>query len=177
MKKKCLMHADLMLFLLWIGISDCKKNADHSAPDPSSNRPSPLPVDHTTPGELGQGDAVAFALSLPRGMKIDAAFVDLIFASGQVPLTSCIDYIRSRVYGGKLSQKEGFARFEHVHTAQEPHRILSIQISGAMPSEFVQIEIRDTTPPPPPALADEEAQWRAVGLHPNGQPIDPQHVY
>ena len=52
---------------------------------------SAVPVDHLANGELLEGTAQAFGLKIPRVMHIDAAFGDVVYASGQVPSDSVAD--------------------------------------------------------------------------------------
>jgi hypothetical protein len=133
-----------------------------------------VPTDHLAPGELLEGAERAFGLPLPRGMRVDARFVDAVYASGPVLLHPFVQYVRSRLQGGDLREGETSATFEHVSVGGQPARELRLHASSA--AGIVHVAIQDTTAPPPPNLPDEKARWRQVGLTPEGRLADPTHL-
>jgi hypothetical protein len=139
------------------------------------------PVDHLAPGELLEGSAKAFGIVLPRGVRIDAAFSDVVYASGRVDDEAVVKYIRARVREGKVVRPDfagnGRTTFDHVKVPAMPDKELVIVVGperGAVGA--TKIEIRDVTPAQAPQLADDAARWRSAGLSPNGRVLDPTHL-
>jgi hypothetical protein len=140
---------------------------------------SAVPVDHLAPSELLEGDAKAFGLVLPRGVRIDHAFDDVVFASGQVSKEGVVKYVRSHVREGKLLQPAGTERatFDQVRIPAMPDKQFVVTIEPARGAvATTRIEVRDVTLAKAVNLPDEAARWAAAGLKPNGQPLDPAHV-
>ncbi|HEY1958974.1 MAG TPA: hypothetical protein VGH28_25350 [Polyangiaceae bacterium] len=142
---------------------------------------SAVPVDHLASGELLEGSAKAFGLVLPRRMKIDAAFADVVYASGPVESESLVRYVRARVREGKLVRPDfagdGRTTFDHVKVPAMPDKEFVVTVGpalGAIASS--SLEIRDVTPQKGPSLPDETARWRNAGLAPNGAVADPTHL-
>ena len=67
-----------------VATSACKNDDEVTVVGAASAQPtaSAVPVDHLATGELLEGSAKAFGLVLPRGVRIDAAFSDVVYASG-----------------------------------------------------------------------------------------------
>jgi hypothetical protein len=157
----------------------CNRATEHAADGVNATAAAPLPVDsipvdHLAADELVEGTAKAFGLKLPRGMIVKAAFADVVYAQGPVPLGPAEHYFRTRLHDGSVREGEAAATFEHVHVAGSPGRELSVRLEQA-PGE-VQVVMRDTTPPTLPSLPDDDARRRAVGLTPEGRWVDPTHL-
>jgi hypothetical protein len=130
------------------------------------------PVDHLAPGELVEGSQRAFGLVLPRLMPIERTFDDVVFASGSVPAEAASRYVEARVRDGKVHRVGATDVFEAVHVPGEP-KLLRIVVERATNGGGTRLEIRDVTPLPAVNVpADEEGRWRAVGMKPNGEPLD-----
>jgi hypothetical protein len=132
------------------------------------------PVDHLTPGELLEGTQHAFGLTLPRELPVEAAFVNVVYATGPVLVHSVARYFRSRLEDGALRESQSAATFEHVKVRGKPGLELTIRILAG--AEGTRVEIRDTTPPSTPNLPDDAARWRQIGMTPQGRPLDPTHL-
>jgi hypothetical protein len=157
----------------------CKK-----APPPeesSSGSPSPSsgdkarPVDHVAAGELLEGTEMAFGLALPRAAHVEGAFSDVVLVTMRASVDSLVAYFRARVREGTLRKGNQSATFEHAKVPGKPGLEVSVQLRALSPQES-RIEVRDTTPVPGTAKATPEETWRALGMKPNGQPLDPTRV-
>lgn len=142
---------------------------------PSAAAPAPsTPVDHLAPGELVEGGQRAFGLTLPRDLRIEEAFSDVVYARGRVPVHALVQYFHARLQEGGVREGEHSATFDHVKVRGEPGLELGIHI--VTESGGTRVEIRDTTPPPTPDLPDQASRWKQVGLTPDGRLADPTHL-
>jgi len=135
---------------------------------------APPPVDHLAPGELLEGTARAFGLTLPRDLHVDATFADVIYASGEGSIHPMTKYFRARLEGGSLEENDSAATFDRVRIPGATGRDFHIHIGPSI--HGVRVEIRDSTRPPAPDLPDEAARWRNVGLTPQGRLLEPTHL-
>jgi hypothetical protein len=162
----------------------CKKDDAVTVSTPvlepsASSTTSVVPVDHLAPNELLEGDAKAFGLVLPRGVRIDNAFDDVVFASGEVNREAVVKYIRTHVREGKMFQPSASERttFDQVRIPVFPDKQFVMYVEPARGAVgMTKIEVHDVTPTKAPNLPNEAARWAAAGLKPNGQPLDPSHV-
>ncbi|HLK40899.1 MAG TPA: hypothetical protein VKU41_29300 [Polyangiaceae bacterium] len=160
----------------------CKGGASHSvgeAPtaDPLASVESAevTPVDHLAPGELLEGTEHAFGIPLPRDLRIEAAFSDVVYARGGAAVHHVVHYFRQRVEDGTLREEETTAAFDHVKVRGKPGAEFAIRVLGSL-TEGTRVEIRDITPVALPALPDDAARWRRAGFTPNGKVADPTHL-
>lgn len=134
--------------------------------------PSASPVDHLAPGELVEGTEKVFGLVLPRVMHVERRFDDVAFVSGPVEPAAAAKYIEARVREGTAKETAEGHTFDKVRVPGEA-KVLRIIVARAPTGSGTRIQLRDETPPStintPP---DEESRWRAVGLKPNGEPLD-----
>lgn len=137
---------------------------------------SAAPVDRLAPGELVPGTAKAFALVLPRDLKVDQALTDVVFASGPVNATDLANYVRARVRDGEVSVGATATVFDKVRAIDAPSRLLFVRIFPGPMGNGARLEVRNVTPPPLQDLPNEEARWKQVGLSPDGRLLDPQHL-
>jgi hypothetical protein len=133
------------------------------------------PSDHLAEGELLEGTDKAFGLVLPKRVKVDHAFVDLVFASGDARPDAVANYIRARVRSGTVRIGAANTLFEKVQIPANPGREYSIRVATGEMGRGCVIELRDVTPPKP-LQGSEEDKWRAVGMSPDGKLLDPQHL-
>jgi hypothetical protein len=135
------------------------------------------PVDHLAKGELLEGSAVALVLPLPRGMRIDHAFANVVYASGPFPPEDVANYFRARVRDGSVTPGASATVFESVRFQGSPDTLLTIRVQPG-PGGFgsTSVEVRNVTPAPAPDLPNEESRWKAAGLKPNGELLDPKHT-
>ncbi len=129
------------------------------------------PADHLAPGELVEGTEKVFGLTIPKLMHVDRRFDDLVFVSGPVDPNLVTKYVEARVRNGSVKQVGNDQVFEKVNAIGET-RPLKITVAKGTTGTGTSMQLRDVTPPPQVALPDEEARWRAVGLKPNGEPLD-----
>lgn len=136
-----------------------------------------MPVDHLAENELLEGDAKAFGLVLPRGVSIAHGFDDLVIGTGDVPADKVANYIRQRVKDGKITVGARATVFEGVKIPTAPDLELAVRVEPLNGYDGVRIEVRRLTMPKAEVLPDEESRWRAAGLKPNGQPLDPKKLH
>jgi hypothetical protein len=151
--------------------------SDDAAPSPSAaalRAPPPGPADHLAPGELLEGTDKAFGITLPRGLRVDSAFVDAVYTSGMLDVHALATYFSAHLQNGDLREGATSATFEHVNAKDKPGRLLTVHI--AKMGDGARVDFRDVTPVPGPNLPDDTARWRHVGLTPNGRLIDPTHL-
>ena len=161
---------------LLLGAFACKREEELPVLPAASDSvaPVPPPVDHLAPGELLEGSEKAFDLWLPRGMHVDGAFVDVVYASGTVPSDGLANYVRARVRDGKVITGATGTVFDRVRLPAAPDVELAIYVR---PSPLgSSIEIRNVTPVRSPDLPDENERWKAAGLKPGGGVLDPTHL-
>ncbi len=164
------MNARALVAILLVLPFGCHKDEPEVAPLVSVDAGKPL--DHLAPGELPEGKERAFALMLPLGMTVERRLFDLVLARGQLPYPTVVDYVVKRAQGGALRKEENRVFLRGVRLAGEPDRALDIIVERKV--DHVRIEVHDVTPgPPPPPLPNDEARWKAAGLKPNGEPLDP----
>jgi hypothetical protein len=140
----------------------------------AARAPAP-PPDHLAPGELFEGTDKAFDVTLPRGLRTDAAFSSVVYTSGALDLHALTTYFGARLQGGDLREGATSATFDRVTAKDKPGRLLNIHIATTT-GQGVHVDIRDVTPLPGPPLLDNEARWKRVGLTPSGRLIDPTHL-
>lgn len=154
-----------------------KEEPQAAAPAPPASASAAAPVDHLADGELLEGDAKAFGLVLPRGVSIVHGFDDLRVAEGMVPADKVANYLRQRLRDGKITVGARSTVFEGVRSAGAPDLELSVRVEPAGALQGCRLEIRRLTQEKAPVLPDEESRWRAAGLKPNGQPLDPKTLH
>jgi hypothetical protein len=137
---------------------------------------SAAPVDRLAPGELLPGTAKAFAIVLPRDMRVDQSLTDVVFASGPVNAADLANYVRARVRDGDVSVGANATVFDKVRAVDVPNRLLFVRIFPGPMGRGAHLEIRDVTPAPLQDLPNEESRWKQVGLSPDGRLLDPQHL-
>jgi hypothetical protein len=140
-----------------------------------------VPIDHLGSGELLEGTATAFGLAIPRVMRIDAAFGDVVYASGQVPADSVAKYVRARVREGRMIEGDyahyGTVTFEQVRIPTSPDKEFTVVVRPAAEGVGVtKLEVHDATPIHAPPLPDDTARWKNAGLGPGGRILDPTHL-
>lgn len=159
-----------------IGMAACRSGRSDSGPAATAQSAThtETPPDHLADGELLEGDGRAFGLALPRGLRMEGTFTDVVFAAGPLPVHALVQFFKQRLTGGDLREGPDAATFAHVQVAQKPGRQLTVHIART-PRE-TRLDIRDETRPPPQNLPNEAARWRAVGLTPDGHLADPTHL-
>lgn len=141
----------------------------------SADAPPARPVDHVAPGELLEGTETAFGLTLPRGARIEGTFREVVLVTMRASVESLVAYVRARVREGTLRKGDQSATFEHAKVPGKPGLEVSVLIR-AVSAQDARVELRDTTPGPSAAKSTPEETYRALGMKPNGQPLDPTKV-
>lgn len=156
-----------------LGVGGCAKKEDPVVSRPVVDAGARVkPVDHLAPGELVEGTDKAFGLVLPKVMKVERSFDDVVFAIGLAPVDSLSKYVESHVREGTIKDTPDGRVFDKVKVPGET-KLLRVVISPPPLGGGTRLQVRDVTPPPPnDTLPDEEARWRAVGMKPNGEPLD-----
>jgi hypothetical protein len=175
-----------LVFLCLVGLVALGCNKDHpitvvAASTEVASAATQAPVDHLAPNELLEGDAKAFGLTLPRGMSVDHAFDDVVFASGTASMPAVVAYVRAHVREGKVIkptwQEPNRTTFDHVRVPAMPDKELVIYVQPAKGRvATTNVEVHDVTPQKAANLPDETARWAAAGLKPNGQVLDPTQL-
>jgi len=137
---------------------------------------APKPVDHLESDELVPGDGRAFSLALPSKAAVAGRFVDVVYADVDAPAEALARYVAARVREGTERTGIEGSTFRDVRIPGDPGRVFRIEITPRGTARS-RLEVRDVTPPPVPDLPDEEARWRAVGMKPNGELLDPKTLH
>lgn len=130
------------------------------------------PIDRLAPGELGEGKADAFGLTLPRELVIDARFPEAVHASGPVTPEALANYVRTRVDVAHVeigAARTVFPRARIKAGAAEKTYRIEVVPDGAR----TRLVVRDITPAPTIQGISEEERWRRAGMKPNGELIAP----
>ena len=138
---------------------------------------APKAADHLAEPELEEGTAKAFGLVLPRNVKIDNAFVNLIYASGEPRPDAVANYIRARVRMGTVQIGAANTLFEKVQVPANPGHEINIRVAAGENGHGCVIELREAVPPPKPLPGTEADKFRAVGVNPDGTLVDPTHLH
>jgi hypothetical protein len=162
-----------LLLLTVLAALACQKRAQV---DPAPPAASATPVDRLAPGELIPGDQKAFAILLPRDVKIDQALTEVVFASGPVEATDLANYMRARVREGSVSVGASATVLDQVKAVDDPSRLLFVRIFPGPMGRGARMEIRNVTPPPLPDLPSPAERWKQMGLTPEGKVLDPKHL-
>jgi len=149
---------------------------EHALPPPTarslpSTTPSALPVDQALPGELAEGTDQAFGLLLPRGATVRGRFDDVVFARTGDPPDRVANYVRQHVDADKIEtgpEKTLFFRAT-VKGVPGPHISVSVMVHAG----FTEMEVRNVTLKPARQGLTPDERWRALGLNPDGSPLDP----
>ena len=171
----------LAALVLLVFAPACKNEAEVTVIDAPQASASAKPVDHLAPKELLEGDAKAFGIVLPRGVRVDQSFSDVVYASGPVDTEAAVKYVRAHVREGKMIQPDfagdGKTTFDRVKVPAMPDKVLVVTVKPAKGAiNATQLEVRDVTPTKAPELPDEAARWRNAGLTPEGRVLDPTHL-
>jgi hypothetical protein len=140
----------------------------------ASTTPSAKPLDHLSPGELGQGAGQVFGFAVPSRMKVLGAFIDVAYLQGDVTPEAIANYVRERVQVDHVELGAVSTVFAGAHIKNgAPDRVYDFDIKPG-PGKTTELVIRDVTPPPklPPGTSDAE-RWRQAGYGPDGKVLDP----
>jgi hypothetical protein len=155
----------------------CRRKAQED-PNASASQPAvasaPTPVDRTAPNEVAEGTDDAFGLKLPRYMRITARFSDSLFAEGPLAPERVANYVRQRVSAKHVDTGPAKTVFTGAEPKGQPGKALRVEVLARPGS--TQIMVRDETQAPPDPNMTPEDHMRAVGLKPDGTPLDPTHL-
>lgn len=149
---------------------------EHALP-PSPPAPAAsilAPVDRALPGELAEGTERAFGLLLPRVMKLQGGFDNVVFASGDVPADEVANYVRQRVTADKVETGAAKTLFSRASVKAQPGPLISIEVLSH--GGTTEMQVRNVTPKPTKEGQDQEERWRELGFKPDGTPLDPEHL-
>ena len=148
---------------------------ERAAPAPAASAAASalaLPVDHLASDELAPGKAEVYGFAVPREMEVESRLIDRAYVSGRVSPEALANYVRQRVSVSHVEIGAARTVFPMARINGGPaDRFFTLEVLPDGPK--TRLVIKDTTPPPPPApgLSDAE-RWRAVGLGPDGRPLD-----
>jgi hypothetical protein len=170
LSRSCLLVACGSLSLL----AACGKRV--SLAEETSSAPPPPPVnakaDRLAPMELVAGPDKAYALPLPRELKITFRFAKAIHAEGPAASEAVSNFIRARVQDGEVRVGASETQFEGVRVSSEPGRPLRIRVYGDR--GFSKVIVEDATKSE--VIGTPEERMRNVGLTPDGKLIDDKKV-
>lgn len=132
------------------------------------------PVDRVLPDELAEGSQAAFGLLLPRVMRVEGRFDDVVLASAHAPADAVANYVRQRVTAEQVitgPQKTLFARAVVKGSTGPKVSIAVISLPNR-----TEMEVRNATPKPTQPNQTPEERWRALGLKPDGTLLDPTQL-
>ncbi len=152
------------------GAGACKGHDEAPLPPVAS---APARSDHLDPNELLEGKDNAFALALPRDLKVTFRFADSVQADGIVPMEGVSNFFRQRVRDGSIQVGASETRFEKVRVPGEPGRLLRIRLTAER--NICHAVIDDVTPPPD-MTGSQEDRMKQVGLTPDGKLLDKSHM-
>lgn len=157
------------------GCRDAPKPDARPNPPAASASASPRTVDQLAPGELAESSETAFGLALPRGMRVERRFGDLVSAKGKVPPTALMSYVKKRVDADTADFGLESARFADAHVkGARPGAHVRIDIEGS--ADGTVLVVRDTTPHELAAPLGEAETLRRAGLRPDGRQLDPTQL-
>jgi hypothetical protein len=167
-----MLRARACVFGIVLLVAACARREEQTTPTANVDAGTRAhPLDHLAPGELVEGPKKVFGFTVPRLMQVERTFDDVAFASGAVGPDAVAKYVEAHVEGTK-SQKVGQGYVFDKARVHGEAKLLRLTITKSV-DNGTRLEIRDVTPPPVIDTGpDEEARWRAVGLKPNGEPLD-----
>lgn len=159
-----------------LAVAGCKREptiVDINPPRPAAAAPSSdVPVDKLLPGELPQGTAKAYGLTLPRGFEIVRRFDDSIAAQGTATKQEVVAYLRRRIEASTVEETKSSITMKSARVKSTPNgpflRVTVTDMGG-----IIEVSLHDLTPPPVDTTLTEEERWRRAGLKPNGEVLDP----
>ncbi len=153
-----------------LGALACNRH-EEAPPPPAAS--APARSDHLDPNELLEGKEKAFALPLPRDLKVSFRFPSSVQADGIVPMEAVSNFFRQRVRDGNIQVGASETRFEKVRVPGEPARLLRIRITAER--NICHAVIDDVTPPPD-MTGNQADRMKQVGLTPDGKLLDKSHI-
>lgn len=132
------------------------------------------PADHALPDEIAEGNEKAFGLPVPRQMRVIGRFDDVVFITGDVAPELVANYVRQRVAASNVETGPGKTVFTGVTLRGDAARTLRIDVISR--NGDTDLTVRDETRPPAREGLTEAERWKALGLTPQGTPLDPTHL-
>ena len=164
-----------------LGLAACRRkrapDEQHLPPPPprSLEVSSAAPIDQALPGELAEGTELAFGLPLPRIVTIRRRFDDVLFATGDAPPDQVANYVRQRVSADKIETGPEKTLFTRATVKGKPGPLVTVSVIAN--GGRTDIEVRDVTPKPEMKGQSPDERWRALGLQPDGTPLDPTQLH
>lgn len=149
-------------------LAGCREKTEPPAPAASAAPPRQGPVDHLAPGELIDGEGLAFGLALPRGLTVVSRISGKITGETEAPPEHVANYFRARVADGKITVGTTSTQFVRVRAKANPSRELDIRVEQTRNGS--RVEVMDVTRPTGPTPSSSAEALKEVGLDPNGKP-------
>lgn len=154
-------------------LAGCGKEPDEVRPVEAS-APAAAP-DELAPGELAEGQELAFGLKLPRRMQVSAKFPDAVFVTGAMAPEHVANYVRERVEADTVETGPAKTVFLKAKLKGGDDKAV-LRIEVAQRGSVTELVVRDQTPPPiKPGLTPEE-RMREHGMTLDGKIIDPKRL-
>jgi hypothetical protein len=142
---------------------------------PTVATPAPArPADHALPDEIAEGKEKAFGLPIPRQMRVIGRFDDVVFVTGDVAPELVANYVRQRVIASNVETGPAKTVFTGVTLRNDPAHTLRVDVISR--NGDTDLTVRDETRPPAREGLSEADRWKALGLTPQGTPLDPTHL-
>lgn len=133
----------------------------------------PIPVDTKLPGEIAEGDRVAFGFPIPRAMRVTAEYPDAFYAAGKLKLEDLSNYTRDRVDAEKIETGPSRTVFLQAALRDDPKRAVEVTLVQSRGGKVTMVvrdrtRVRDEVSP----TLTEEQRWERVGLTPDGKVLE-----
>jgi hypothetical protein len=170
--------AAVVAALALAGASGCRRRPPpeplvSTTPTLAASAPA-RPADHALPDEIAEGSEKAFGLPIPRQMRVVGRFDDVVFVTGDVAPELVANYVRQRVLSSHVETGPAKTVFTGVTLRSDAAHTLRVDVISR--NGDTDLTVRDETRPPAREGLSEAERWKALGLTPQGTPLDPTHL-
>jgi hypothetical protein len=163
-----------VLPLALLQVLACRKSEDEgsAAATTQASAVTFAKSDKLMPHELLEGSEKAFALPLPRELKVTYRFAQATHAEGLVASEGVSNFIRARVKEGEIRVGASETLFDRVKVPSDPKRILKIRVLSER--GFCRVTVDDVTPAE--LTGSVEDRMKKAGLTLDGKLLDPKKI-
>jgi hypothetical protein len=163
--------------LVAICVTGCSRS--ESTEKPTITTLAPVATVEPKSDKLGELELIAtkeraYALEVPRGLRVSYRFDKAIHLEGDARGDAVANFLRARVGDGQITVGSTETVFEGVRAKVEPARVLNIRVIR-LGSAQTKVVVEDVTPPPDKPGTNTE-RWQRAGFGPDGKPLDPTRV-
>jgi hypothetical protein len=166
-------HSRVLLWAAAALLCACQSKAPPTATEAAAEvtaTPDRLPAEKRPP------EAMAFGLSLPRGMRLTRQFNGSAYFLGELDLATVVEHLKPHLDAKRVENHPGHTVFEQAKIKGDvSERRLRVDVSAE--GVGTQVYVRDVTPPPAPRGVSETEMWRRAGRNPDGTPLDQNQVF